>query len=397
MAENIEKRNNRRINGVVVVNQNQIQSYVLTTAKYDFSTYEKRLLYLLVQMARTEYCEFDELKFPRDCHKLIKVDKTDLYEVTVPLSAMLAHDGDKNHALVKQALHNLSIKGFEYEDTDTGEWQFINIISYPKIKKRDGKVTFYLNKKIWECCLDFTRGYRKYELTVAMKFKCAYSMRFYELVSNQKKPMEFTIENLKQMFCISDKYKLNADFRRKVLDSAKKELDACSPYTFTYTLIKQGRKATSVLIYPVHQPKYEDTELANASLRARTSLSWDLDSNVIKQLEDIKFTRAEIEKNRTLLSEAQRLFSSDFDNKLRDIIHRSHDRAKNIKAYVIGSIRKAIEDDTINRKERYPDCPSINTDLFYSKEEGNNLISSELSDIIQRAVQKAEEEQNQAI
>ena len=30
---------------------------------------------------------------------------------------------------------------------------------------------------IWRCLLDFTKGYRKYELVTAMQFKSVYSMR----------------------------------------------------------------------------------------------------------------------------------------------------------------------------------------------------------------------------
>jgi phosphate starvation-inducible membrane PsiE len=52
----------KRNNGVVISNKNLIQSYIMTTAKYDFSVYEKRILYLLVEMAQ---CEVEGRKFPR--------------------------------------------------------------------------------------------------------------------------------------------------------------------------------------------------------------------------------------------------------------------------------------------------------------------------------------------
>ena len=48
---------------------------------------------------------------------------------------------------------------------------------------------------IWRCLLDFTKGYRKYELVTAMQFKSVYSMRMYELMSGQKRPLEFTFED----------------------------------------------------------------------------------------------------------------------------------------------------------------------------------------------------------
>ena len=41
-------------------------------------------------------------------------------------------------------------------------------------------------------CWTLQRGYRKYELVTAMQFKSVYSMRMYELMSGQKRPLEFT-------------------------------------------------------------------------------------------------------------------------------------------------------------------------------------------------------------
>lgn len=383
MEESTDGRDRRRINGAVVVNQYQIQSYVLTTAKYDFSPYEKRLLYLLVQLAREYYQEETcEMKFPRDCRKLVRVKGKDLMEVTIPLASMLAHDGDKNYSCVKKALKNLASKGFEYEDTDSETWQFINIIAYPEVTKREGKVTFMVNRKIWECCLDFTRGYRKYELTIAMKFKCSYSMRFYEIVSNQKKPIKFGIDHLKEMFCITDKYKLFADFRRKVLDSAKKELDTCSPYTFDYQFIKDGKKVSAVVLYPIHQAQFDDPELVKESLRAKTSLSWDINQEIIKLLRSKEgggFTSSELERNRDLIIRANKLFSTDFENKLRDIIHRSHDFADNKKAYIIGALKNAVSDEGSIRKENYTEIPKV--DLYTYKDEKDKNSGDYLMDL----------------
>ncbi|NAK41754.1 replication initiation protein, partial [Escherichia coli] len=37
------KTKQQKNNSVTVVNKDQIQSYIMTTAKYDFSVYEKRI------------------------------------------------------------------------------------------------------------------------------------------------------------------------------------------------------------------------------------------------------------------------------------------------------------------------------------------------------------------
>ncbi|MCS2799123.1 replication initiation protein [Bacteroides fragilis] len=50
-------------------------------------------------------------------------------------------------------------------------------------------MVFYVYDPIWRAALDFTKGFKKYELITAMKFKSAYAMRFYELMSGQTKAL----------------------------------------------------------------------------------------------------------------------------------------------------------------------------------------------------------------
>lgn len=78
---------------------------------------------------------------------------------------------------------------------------------------------------VWRAALDFTKGYRKYELITAMKFKSVYSMRFYELLSGQIKPLYVPLEGpdgLRERFGLQTKYERVNDFKRKVLDIAKR-------------------------------------------------------------------------------------------------------------------------------------------------------------------------------
>ncbi|KAB6508611.1 replication initiation protein, partial [Phocaeicola vulgatus] len=61
------KTKQQKNNSVTVVNKDQIQSYIMTTAKYDFSVYEKRILYRIVEMAQGE---LQGVRFAADCKKI---------------------------------------------------------------------------------------------------------------------------------------------------------------------------------------------------------------------------------------------------------------------------------------------------------------------------------------
>ena len=51
-------------------------------------------------------------------------------------------------------------------------------------------------------------------------------------MSGQERPLIYTIEDLKIMFGVQDKYKRNPDFIKRIIVPAKEELDAKSPYSF---------------------------------------------------------------------------------------------------------------------------------------------------------------------
>lgn len=330
------KKQNKN-NGVTVSNKDQIQSYILTTAKYDFNVYEKRLLYRLIEIAQSE---IQGLKFPEDCKK-IEHNLWGHLEVTLPVASLLANEDDKNYAKVKKALDKLSEKKFYYEDDRV--WEKLFLIKSPKIQKYKNSMTFELEPRIWNCILDFSKGFRKYELVTAMQFKSVYSMRFYELLSGQKSKLIYSLEQLKEMFQVQDKYAKTNDFIRYVIEPAKKELDDCSPYSFEWSANKTGRKITSINFYPVFKPEHRDTELYKKELQAQTNLSWDLNRSVLDYLRNsVGFTDKELKLHRDLFITAQ-MEIPDLITELALLKAKSRDK-KNPKGWFINAIRGKIKD-----------------------------------------------------
>lgn len=48
--------------------------------------------------------------------------------------------------------------------------------------------------------LDFSKGFRKYELETAVKLHGKYFLRIYKLVSKQSEPISYTIDDLRKMW-----------------------------------------------------------------------------------------------------------------------------------------------------------------------------------------------------
>lgn len=324
-----------------ISNKEVLQSYILTTAKYDYSVYEKRILYRVIEQLQS-LIEGKELN-NNYSFKEYKHRDINLFDFTFPFSAFKKNNEDKNHAQIKKALISLEKKGFEYETPET--WETINILYLPKVYKNKEYINFTLREEIVEAFLNFSKGYKKYELKTAMEFESVYSMRFYELLSNQKTPINYSIETLKEMFGLIGKYENRTpNFINKVIIPAKKELDKCSPYSFHYEPIKIGRKITGIRFIPTYQPQFEDPELKKKQLNKQISNRWFIPKNIEDFLKhNFDFTDKELKNNLTLF---ENLYKNLSEEELLDFLVELREPsvyANNRKAFVIGALKKKAE------------------------------------------------------
>lgn len=318
-------------------NKDLLQSYVMTTAKYDFSAYEKRVLYRIIEVLQAKTKGL-KLKYSYTMQE----DLFQNTEFTLPVACFLKNDNDTNYKEVKKALWDLRQKSFQYEDDE--HWGVYGIIEMPKIKKYDSFVKFTVTPLLMGAFLDFTQGFRKYELETAMQFESVYAMRFYELFSGKIEPIIYAIEDLKKMFKLENKYKKPADFIRRVIDPAKKELDKASPYSFKYEKIKTGRAYTHIKFKPYSIPKNRDPELELKEIKKQASIRWDLDVETIRYLKDtFEFTDKGLKNNRDTLKEAlQNVEFRDWCSEINGMIRKYE--IKNPAGFFVSQLKKKLNE-----------------------------------------------------
>jgi plasmid replication initiation protein len=100
----------------------------------------------------------------------------------------------------------------------------------------------------------------------------SYAMRFYEICKEKErfKTFEYTVDHLKEMFSIENKYKNYFDFKIKVIVQARNELKENSELYFDFDEIKQGKKVVS-LRFTVIKNKKNLQPLEDASLFGPTN------------------------------------------------------------------------------------------------------------------------------
>lgn len=314
-----------------LINREVIQSFIISTARYDFTADEKRVLTRIIS-------NLQPMLEGKQLRGKVERDLWDNVRITAPIADYL--NENKSYTRARDALFALNEKKFIYRDDEVEE--VIRIVEMPRVYRR-GMIQYTLNPKIVDCFLNFSKGYSKYQLAISLSFSSVYAMRIYELISGQRDPITFRIDHLKEMFDIADKYPRNRDFMIYVIDAAQKELNDKSPYTFDYKVNKKGRAFHSITFIPIYQADKDDLGVQEADLKRRVNSSWFVGKELRDYLKNTcGFSEREIKNNISLLRDVEARYGVAILDKIREIWSRARVRSNSPKAYVIGALKKLL-------------------------------------------------------
>jgi plasmid replication initiation protein len=309
--------------------------------------YEKRVLYRILEA----------IQYELEGQKIPNVELSEeFFDVVyrMPVTHFMVDGDDENYTRIKQAVKRLRERTIEIHDN--GWIEFYGVIEKPKLKER-GWVTFKIDKKVHALMMNFVKGFRRYELKTAMSFKSEYSMRLYELMSGQKQPLTYTIAELKKMFGVDKNskgkpmYKRPGDFIKRIIETAKNELDKKSPYSFEYEINKRGKEFYSITFYPVFIRKNSDANLAEQELNKTVDPVSFLGGEMRRYLIDkMGFTVQQVKNNENVFIDAK-THIPDILSELANLTGKMRDK-KNPQGYVINALRGKIKDakEAANKK-----------------------------------------------
>ena len=168
----------------------------------------------------------------------------------------------KDYKLTLQELENklgkrLELKKIEYifdslvtktfkvnNDKKLAVYSFFTYLEYNKETK---ELTVNFNEKLKPHLVQL-KTYAKGNFKYLLQFKSEYSKRIYMLLSQWKSAGKklYAVDELREMLAVPKSY-LYADFKRKVIAKAEKELKEKGDIFFTFEEQKQGRKVTHIL------------------------------------------------------------------------------------------------------------------------------------------------------
>lgn len=310
-----------------------VQSFLLSVTRVRLSVYEQRIITRIVEHGQKALQGYSRAQL-----KHIE-NPFGNEEVSVKIRYILT-DGTKDYAKVIDACKALMSRKFEFYDPKTKTYYTDTVIHNVQHLQRSGEVKFLVSRVFFAVMFDFTHGYKNYDLETALSLPTPFAVRMYVLLNNQDKPITWSVERLKEMFGVSDKYTQTADFIKKVIEPARKALVSACANNFTYTRIYDGQKVTNLQFFPV---KVDE--------RAKR-LYGDLSKEQITQVvackmylsEDVGFTAKEIGANKKTIEDFAKI--PDAVTILYRINKRAMRKSTNTKGYFISAMRSEIQEWT---------------------------------------------------
>ncbi len=204
------------------------QDYHLLNARYKLNTSEIKFIMTAIAQIDADDKEFQEYE--------IKVS-----ELEQKLQA------EQNETRLKQFAKRLMSKPLEIPTNDG--WIVVNWFSKIEYKRGQAKFLVRIDKDLKPYLLELKKRFVKYNLKYILPLTSNYSIRIYQLLKEYEKLTKrtFTVQELQDLLQVPKSLKVYADFKRKVLKVAERELIENCDIFFEYEEIKKGRKVNEIL------------------------------------------------------------------------------------------------------------------------------------------------------
>jgi plasmid replication initiation protein len=157
---------------------------------------------------------------------------------------------DINHSyrLLNKACRKLMKTDLTLARNESMELWQINVCSMAKYNKREGSITIQFTDSIMPYLAQVREKFVLYNLKEIANFNSIYTTRLYELIQEFKDTgyLIKSIDKLRNIFSVGNRFKLYSDFKKRTFDHACKEINNNHEMNLGYEEIKEGRKVVAI-------------------------------------------------------------------------------------------------------------------------------------------------------
>ena len=209
-----------------------IQDNRLVNANYKLTLSETRLFYLAMAQIHSDDTELKKYSISAADLKSILGVEHNLYRT------------------LKTAMDNITKRNITIESTEKKELISFPLIKYVRYSEEEGILDIEFSESFAPYVLQMRKYFTQVSLEKIAPLKSSYSVRIYTLLQQYKiiGYRRFEISELKKTLGITTQFKMYADFKKRVLKPAQKELLEYTDIGFTFDEIKEKRKIVAISI-----------------------------------------------------------------------------------------------------------------------------------------------------
>jgi len=205
---------------------------LIQRTRFILTSQEQKIILYLISKIKPEDMELMEQDFQiRDFCDICESEK----------------DSGANYKYIKNSLKNLRDKSI-WLKLPNGSETTLSWFSRVTLNENSGTVKIKFDDMMTPHLLHLKEQYTQFSINYVLAMRSLYSPRLYELLKSYENigSWKFSVEELKSKL-YAETYKRYPDFKRKVIDTAVREINSFGDIFVSYQVEKKGNKVTHIL------------------------------------------------------------------------------------------------------------------------------------------------------
>lgn len=221
---------------------------------------------------------------------MIKADDEDFKEYRIYLKDVVKDFGlshKNSYQMLKDGAKGLTKKEIKIiRDTPEGLKEFLTHIAVgvDSFVKDGNYIDISFHPKMKPFLLQLQSQYLMYDIRNVLNIQSSFSVRIYELLKQYEKigKRRFSVQELKEMLDIADKYPLYANFKQRVIQKAQEDLQESTDIRFTFEEVKMGKQVTELIFFIFKNNDVVDLRISNKPEEPQPEMDLSI-SNLIER------------------------------------------------------------------------------------------------------------------
>lgn len=256
-----------------------VKSNSLVEARYRLSLQESHIILWLLTKIRPDDEDF-------------KPHKMDITE----FAQMIGVEVDNQYSKLRLVTRSLMRRILDIYEPEKQEWLQVSWLSSARYQKKQGSIVLKFDPDLKPYLLQLKSHFTKINIADTLKLKSIHAIRIFEILLQyiHVGEREISIDELRAYCGIQKgKYKNYFDLKLKLVERAKKEINAKTEYEVDYKEVKESRKVVALEWTIKRKTHFEKSQIEKAEIIQKELRS---EKAIINQLIEYGFTNSHSKK-----------------------------------------------------------------------------------------------------